>query len=107
MSFELVAERLKAVADPTRLRIVALLRDRDFCICELVPYFNISQPAVSKHMQRLRAAKLVTEQRKGQWVFYSLAEELPASIQQLVNELPDLSQEIDALQQKGLLVCCD
>lgn len=107
MSFELMADRLKALADPTRLRIVALLKTRDFCICELVPYFNISQPAVSKHMQRLRAVKLVSEQRKGQWVFYSLAGDLPSSIQDLIDDLPDLSSEIKELEDKGLLVWCD
>ena len=63
---------LRALADPIRLRMVALLTRRDFCGCELVPLFGVSQPAVSQHLRRLKAVGLVSESRHGQWVFYHL-----------------------------------
>ncbi|WP_369345628.1 ArsR/SmtB family transcription factor [Caldalkalibacillus mannanilyticus] len=66
MEFEKLADLLKALSDPTRLRIIALLQLRDFCVCELVPIFQISQPAVSKHMSRLKSVGL-SQKLERQW----------------------------------------
>ncbi|MGC8487994.1 MAG: ArsR/SmtB family transcription factor [Clostridia bacterium] len=101
-----LADALKALADPTRLRIVSLLNIRDCCVCELVPLFGISQPAVSKHMSRLKTAGLVREARKGMWVFYSLHKERLAEIGFSVTHLPDLSEDLRRLDDLGLLVTC-
>jgi len=107
MELTKLADTLKALADPTRLKIVALLRTRDCCVCELTPVFNISQPAISKHLSRLKTAELVTETRKGQWVYYSVNESKLTEIGLALNQLPDLTNEINALREKGLLVSCD
>jgi ArsR family transcriptional regulator len=72
MTTEEIGGRFKALGDVTRLRILALLSEREYCNCELVDIFGISQPAISRHMARLREAKLVREQRRGQWIDYSL-----------------------------------
>ncbi|MCL6442678.1 MAG: metalloregulator ArsR/SmtB family transcription factor [Alicyclobacillus sp.] len=107
MEFEELSEALKALGEPTRLKIVALLNVRNCCICELVPFFGISQPAVSKHMSRLKYAGLVSETRKGQWVFYSLNRDRFKELSLSLNSLPDLSQELKRLEAEGKLVCCD
>jgi ArsR family transcriptional regulator, arsenate/arsenite/antimonite-responsive transcriptional repressor len=107
MDFERLADALKALGDPTRLKIVALLNVRDCCVCELVPLFGISQPAVSKHLSRLKNAGLVKETRKGMWVFYSLNKVRLAEIGMSLSNLPDLSEELRQLEQKGLLVQCE
>ncbi len=107
MEFEELAATLKALADPTRLKIIALLQTRDCCVCELVPIFGISQPAVSKHMSRLRTSGLVKETRKGMWVFYSLNHDRLNEIGISLANLPDLSDELRRLEQKGLLVRCE
>lgn len=107
MEFEQLAEVLKALGDTTRLKIVSLLNIRDCCVCELVPLFGISQPAVSKHMSRLRGAGVVKETRKGMWVFYSLNRERLSEIGVSLVNLPDLSEELRQLEQKGLLVKCE
>lgn len=107
MDFETLADTLKALADPTRLRIVSLLNLRDFCVCELVPVFGISQPAVSKHMSRLRAAGIVTESRRGMWVFYSLNQTRLAEVGVSLTNLPDMTSTLNHLDEKGLLVHCD
>lgn len=106
MDFDQLADALKALAEPTRLKMVALLNTRDCCICELVPLFGISQPAVSKHMRRLKAAGLVRETRKGMWVFYSLDKDRLAAIGVSLSQLPDLREEWHRLDQQGLLVKC-
>jgi ArsR family transcriptional regulator, arsenate/arsenite/antimonite-responsive transcriptional repressor len=107
MDFESLADTLKALADPTRLKVIALLNIRDCCVCELVPLFGISQPAVSKHMSRLKTVGLVRESRKGMWVFYSLNKERLAEIGVSLNNLPDMTNELNELKEKGLLVQCD
>jgi ArsR family transcriptional regulator, arsenate/arsenite/antimonite-responsive transcriptional repressor len=107
MEFDQLADALKALGDPTRLKIIALLQNRDCCVCELVPIFGISQPAVSKHMSRLKSSGLVKETRKGMWVFYSLNRERLDEIGMSIANLPDLSEELRQLEQKGLLVQCE
>ena len=107
MDFEVLADALKALADPTRLKIVSLLNLRDCCVCELVPLFGISQPAVSKHMSRLKAAGLVRETRKGMWVFYALNKTRLAEIGVSLAHLPDLREDLERLHQQGFLVTCE
>ncbi|KPV44042.1 ArsR/SmtB family transcription factor [Alicyclobacillus ferrooxydans] len=107
MDFEELAATLKALADLTRLKIIALLQTRDCCVCELVPIFKISQPAVSKHMSRLKTSGLVKETRKGMWVFYSLNRDRLEELGISLTNLPDLSEELRQLEQQGLLVQCD
>ncbi len=62
----------RVLGDPTRLRIVKLLSAEEYCVCELVHLLGLSQPAVSQHLAKLRAAGLVSERRAGQWVVYRL-----------------------------------
>ncbi|MFC4769529.1 ArsR/SmtB family transcription factor [Effusibacillus consociatus] len=107
MELEKLADCLKALGDPTRLKIVALLNVRECCVCELVPIFNISQPAISRHLSRLKSAELVREARRGQWVFYSLNRERLESVGLALTQLPDFSEELRKLAEKGLLVNCE
>ena len=62
----------KALSDPTRREILRLLGERDRTAGELVGQFNVSQPAVSRHLAVLRSAGLVRALRAGQNVVYSL-----------------------------------
>lgn len=107
MELKKLADALKALGDPTRLKIVALLNVRDCCVCELVPIFNISQPAISRHMSRLKSEQLVTEKRKGQWVFYSLNRNQLEAVGFALAHLPDVTEEFKKLDAQGLLVCSD
>ncbi|HEU4338484.1 MAG TPA: metalloregulator ArsR/SmtB family transcription factor [Planctomycetota bacterium] len=62
-----------AFSDPNRLRLLAMLRDGERCVCELVSALRVPQPRVSRHMARLKKAGLVRSRRRGYWVYYSLA----------------------------------
>lgn len=55
----------RAIADPTRRRILSLLRQRPHTVGELAGNFQSSRPAISKHLRLLRAAGLVTAQQRG------------------------------------------
>lgn len=67
--FELKAELLKAMAQPVRLKILELLRDKELCICEIAPMINGEQSNVSKHISVLEKSKLVTTRKEGVRVF--------------------------------------
>lgn len=105
-----MADTFKVLGDPTRLKILALLKQRDFCVCELVSVFDISQPAISRHLSRLKAAELVSERRKGQWVFYSLdmnREQIDQISKVLIDALPDVSEELERLTELNVATTCE
>ena len=66
----LVTAALKAVAEPTRLRILKSLEVGELCACKIVELVGLSQPTVSRHLAVLRAAGLVTERKDGRWTHY-------------------------------------
>ena len=61
---------MKALADPSRVRILKLLQQRELCVCELNELFDLSQPTISKHLKVLEVAELVTFRKEGNWVVY-------------------------------------
>ncbi|MBA4496420.1 ArsR/SmtB family transcription factor [Paenactinomyces guangxiensis] len=107
MDWEQLAECHKALSDKTRLHILALLRVEELCVCELVEILQITQPAVSQHMRKLKNAKLVKERRSGQWVFYSLDGSIYPFFEKFLESIPDASEEIEQLKKSGLKVLCD
>jgi ArsR family transcriptional regulator len=68
-----LARTFKAMADPTRLLIVDVLRKaapEAICQCELTPLFAISQQALSKHLKILVEAGVIGSERRGLWTYY-------------------------------------
>jgi ArsR family transcriptional regulator, arsenate/arsenite/antimonite-responsive transcriptional repressor len=63
----------RALADPTRLRLLNLIADREVCVCYFVEILRISQPKVSRHLAYLRRAGIVEARRDGRWMHYRLA----------------------------------
>jgi ArsR family transcriptional regulator len=71
------ATLLKAVADPTRLQLLALIRGSDggsACVCDLTEPLALTQPTVSHHLKVLAEAGLVKRQRRGIWAWYAIDE---------------------------------
>lgn len=62
----------KALNDPTRREILELLQERDMTAGEIAEKFAISFPSISHHLDLLKQAKLVTAEKEGQYVYYSL-----------------------------------
>jgi ArsR family transcriptional regulator, arsenate/arsenite/antimonite-responsive transcriptional repressor len=69
-TFETVA---KAVADPSRARIVKLLEGGELCVCQITAVLNLAAATVSKHLAALKTAGLLQQRRDGKWVYYRLA----------------------------------
>ena len=61
-----------ALADPTRLRILSLLREGEVCVCHLHASLDVPQPTASRHLAYLRKAGLVDARRDGIWMHYRL-----------------------------------
>lgn len=62
----------KALNDETRRQIIELLKERDMNAGEIADQFNISKPSISHHLDILKRADLITSEKKGQFVEYSL-----------------------------------
>lgn len=80
---EQLAARLKALADPTRLRllsIVASSTDREACVCDLIDPVGLSQPTVSHHLKVLTTAGFLTRSQRGTWAYYRLVPEALESV---------------------------
>jgi ArsR family transcriptional regulator len=69
-----LADRFQALADPTRLRIVALLRRMELSVGELAQVLGQSQPRVSRHLKILADAGVLERRKEGSWVFLTLAD---------------------------------
>ena len=65
---------MKALSDPNRVKILKMLQHRVMCVCEIQAALGLAQPSVSKHLQVLAEAGLVTSEKDGLWVNYRLAD---------------------------------
>ncbi len=68
----MVSKLFKALADPTRRKILKLLREKDMAAGEIADHFNITKPSISHHLNILKQSGLVLDERKGQYIVYSL-----------------------------------
>jgi ArsR family transcriptional regulator, arsenate/arsenite/antimonite-responsive transcriptional repressor len=81
-----ISSLLKAVADPTRLQILAMIAKADLqesCVCDLTGPLGLSQPTISHHLKKLAEVELVEKQRRGTWIWYSLNKARWSQIAQL------------------------
>ena len=96
-----LAVRLKALADPARLRIIAFMLNQpnnEACTCDLAPAVGLSEPTVSHHLKTLEKAGLVSKQRRGMNVHYTV--ESPA-----IHAL-GVAIHVNAPADHELQICC-
>ncbi|MDQ0197773.1 autorepressor SdpR family transcription factor [Neobacillus ginsengisoli] len=65
-------EVFKALSDPTRRKILDLIRDSDLTAGEISDHFDMSKPSISNHLKILKNAGLIVDEKKGQFIYYSL-----------------------------------
>lgn len=65
---------MKALSDPTRVKIMKILQRKMMCVCEIQEALKIAQSTASKHLKTLEDAGLVTYEKDGLWVNYKLAD---------------------------------
>ena len=67
----------KALADENRVRILAALKGREMCVCQIIDLLQLAPSTVSKHLSILRQARLLEARKKGRWMYYRLNEHNP------------------------------
>ncbi|MGW8223803.1 MAG: ArsR/SmtB family transcription factor [Syntrophobacteria bacterium] len=65
---------MKALSDPSRVKIVKMLQHRVMCVCEIQAALDLAQPTVSKHLRVLEDAGLLCHEKEGLWVNYHLTD---------------------------------
>ncbi|MDP7546088.1 MAG: metalloregulator ArsR/SmtB family transcription factor, partial [Alphaproteobacteria bacterium] len=88
---ELLLQGLRAAAEPTRLRLLALCAHAELTVTELTQILGQSQPRVSRHLKLLCEAGLLERHREGTWAYYRLADasECAHLARTLVDLVPD------------------
>lgn len=98
-----------ALADPTRLRLINLMREGEVCVCFLADTLGTNDPKISRHLSYLKRANLVTGRRDGKWMHYSLNRPSDEHAGRLFDDLL-VALEHDPEMQKDkanlVAVCC-
>ncbi|MFA7406028.1 MAG: metalloregulator ArsR/SmtB family transcription factor [Pelobacteraceae bacterium] len=100
-----LAQTLKALSDPIRLRIILLLQaEGELCVCDLIVALNIPQSTVSRHLAYLKRSCWVDTRRNGVWMYYTLSrescdicKELLQTLKQHAGTLPEAASDRVAL----------
>jgi ArsR family transcriptional regulator len=106
LEIEKLSDACKLLGDKMRLTILSLLKERELCVCEIVEILQASQPNISQHMRKLKSGGLVKEDKRAQWVYYSLNIEDKPYLHELFQYLPSQKEKIEALSCEQL-DCCD
>lgn len=111
ISIEDVSDVLKLLSDKTRLTMVAILDQQECCVCEFTETFDMSQPAISQHLRKLKVGGILNETKKGQWVYYSLNKEsgFYPMIHNILEHTPAQTDLIEKLIQNSPVrqKCCE
>lgn len=101
---DIYSQLLKILGDKTRLTIFSLLKLREMCVCELTEILDVSQPAISQHLRKLKLLNVVKERKSGQWVYYSLRKpnEDEKMLNAIIEQLPDATELLKKLNEPGM-----
>jgi ArsR family transcriptional regulator, arsenate/arsenite/antimonite-responsive transcriptional repressor len=104
-----LANLFAALADPTRLRLLNLMRGREVCVCYFVEILQQSQPKISRHLAYLRKAGVVSARREGKWMHYRIQMPSDEAAEAILSEILR-SLENDAAMRADLVrlnrACC-
>ena len=95
-----IVNYFKCLSDETRLRCMLLLhREGELCVCEITHALGLSQPKTSRHLAQLRQSGLLSDHKKGQWVYYKINPVLPEWVSVFLKETVIAVQENLVFQQ--------
>lgn len=104
---DLCAEILKAIAQPTRLRIIELLRDGEHCVCEIYPAIGHEQSNTSRHLQMMLKSGILNQRKEGLKIYYSLRHPEVVQMVQLAEQivLHEAARSAKLVRGKGSKAC--
>jgi len=114
MSLDIVS-LFKALADENRIRILNLLRNGELCVCDIETVMGIKQSNTSRHLNKLKIAEIIVSEKKSQWVYYRLNEDvfpkfpfLSSVINEEVEKISICQEDLELLKKfKQSDRCCD
>lgn len=94
------AEILKAMAQPTRLKIIEFLRDGERCVCEIFPAIGEEQSNTSRHLNMMLAAGILSRRKEGLKIYYAIRHQEVLTILELVRQIivQDITDRTQLLQ---------
>jgi ArsR family transcriptional regulator, arsenate/arsenite/antimonite-responsive transcriptional repressor len=103
-----LSQVLKLLGDKTRLTMLAILKQRECCVCEFLEVFEMSQPSISQHLRKLKDLGVVKEARRGQWIYYSLnsAGDLYPVIEDILEHTPEQTEKIREIEKSNPTLRC-
>lgn len=109
MDYKQMEQSLKAVSDETRMLILKYLSKEALCICEFTELLDMTQPAISQHMRKLKQAGLICEEKRGRWTIWSLNKDhaLFGVLSSLLDMLPEPGRTVESLIAEGKKVNCN
>ena len=87
-----IAAKLKALADPIRLRLFSLVASHsggEACVCDISSDIDVTQPTVSHHLKVLKEAGLLTSERRASWVYYSVVPQALTTLSSVLSAVAD------------------
>ena len=107
-----LSEVFKALGDENRLRILNILRNNEFCVCDIEQILAITQSNASRHLNKLKNIDLITSRKKSQWVYYRFNEKfinenklLVDFLEEKFNKSKEFTNDVNNMEQyknKGL-----
>ena len=88
-----ISKKLKVLSDPKRLEIIDMLSCNEFCACEILEQFDITQPTLSNDMKRLEDANLVISRREGKNIYYIANKKILKEMQSDLKEIFNSGEE--------------
>ncbi len=101
-----LAQTIKALSDPIRLRIILLLQSEgELCVCDLMAVLNLPQSTVSRHLAYLKRSCWVDTRRQGVWMYYTLSRESCTICTELLQTLKQHASNLpEAMSDRNTLV---
>lgn len=97
----------KALSDPTRLKLVLLLRQHEqLCVCDLTQILDQPQPTVSRHLNHLKRAGILVSDRRGTWIWYGLDKSLPKWCQNVIQSIEADDSLMLEIKDSKAKACC-
>ena len=88
--FDDVLDIFRMLSDPTRLKIVLLLLEKERCVCEIFGALEMSQPRVSRQLAILKQTKIIRDKRVGKWIFYRIDEAAyNGNLKKILTQVPE------------------
>jgi DNA-binding transcriptional ArsR family regulator len=85
--FEDYSKHLSLLGNTARLKIIKLISENKLCVCDLIDILDMSIPAVSQHLRKLKDAKLIANKKEGQTIYQYLSKDFPPILMNIINKI--------------------